>query len=204
MQGFPRLHLVTPSRVDGAVVASTRRALAVGAPLVQVRTKDVGDRVRLRHLDELRTAIGASEAMCLVNDRVDLALAVGADGVHVGDDDLPVEVARRLLGPAAVIGATARDPASARRAADAGATYLGVGPAYATQTKSGLPDPIGAGGVAAVAAAVDVPVVAIAGVTVAQVPELLDAGAWGVAVVGAIYDAADPAAATVELLEALS
>lgn len=204
MHRLPRLHLVTPPGVDDAVLTSTRRAVAAGAPLVQVRTKDAVDRVRLRHLGELRSVVSASGAMCLVNDRVDLALAVGSEGVHLGDDDVPVDVARRLLGPEAVIGATARDPEAARRAVDAGATYLGVGPAYATGTKSGLPDPIGTAGVAAVAAAVSVPVIAIAGVTAARVPELLDAGAWGVAVVGAVYGAADPAAATVELLEALS
>ena len=142
--------------------------------------------------------------MWLVNDRVDLALALGADGVHLGDDDVPVDVARRLLGPDAMIGATARNPEAAKRAVDAGASYLGVGPAYATHTKSGLPDPMGAAGVAAVAGAVSVPVIAIAGVTVDRVAELRDAGAWGVAVVGAVYGAADPAAATAELLEALS
>lgn len=204
MHRLPRLHLVTPPGVDHAVLGATRRAVAAGATLVQVRTKDAVDRIRLRHLVELRTALRASGTMCLVNDRVDLALAVESDGVHLGDEDLPVDVARRLLGPEAVIGATARDPEAARRAVDAGTTYLGVGPAYATGTKSGLPDPIGTAGVAAVARAVSVPVIAIAGVTAARVPELLDAGAWGVAVVGAVYGAADPAAATVELLEALS
>lgn len=204
MHRLPRLHLVTPPGVDDPVLVSTCRAVAAGAPLVQVRTKDAVDRIRLRHLTELRDAARASGAMCLVNDRVDLALAVESDGVHLGDEDVPVDVARRLLGPQAVIGATARDPDAARRAVDAGATYLGVGPAYATGTKSGLPDPIGPAGVAAVAEAVNVPVIAIAGVTAARVPELLDAGAWGVAVVGAVYGADDPAAATVELLEALS
>jgi thiamine-phosphate pyrophosphorylase len=204
MHRLPRLHLVTPPGVDDRVLSSTCRAVEAGAPLVQVRTKDVPDRIRLQHLRELRAAVGTSGAMCLVNDRVDFALAVGADGAHLGDDDLPVDVARRLLGPDAVIGATARDPDSARRAVDAGATYLGVGPAYVTGTKAGLPDPIGTAGVAAVAEAVRVPVIAIAGVTASRVPELLDAGAWGVAVVGAVYGTQDPAAATVELLDALS
>ncbi len=141
---------------------------------------------------------------CLVNDRVDLALAVGADGVHVGGDDLPVDVARRLLGEHALVGATCRNPEAARRAVDAGASYLGVGPAYVTSTKTGLPDPMGPGGVEAIARAVSIPVIAIAGVTAGHVPELLDAGAWGVAVVGAVYGAADPAGAVAELLEVLA
>jgi thiamine-phosphate pyrophosphorylase len=142
-------------------------------------------------------------ATCLVNDRLQVALAVGADGGHVGGDDLPVAAARRVLGPDAILGATARAPESAREAVAAGATYLGVGPAFATTTKDGLPDPIGVGGVGAVAAAVSVPVIAIGSVTAARVPGLLAAGAYGVAVVTAVSDAADPAAACAELLAAL-
>jgi len=115
---------------------------------------------------------------CLVNDRLHVAVAVG--------------------------GATARDPATARCAVADGADYLGVGPAYPTSTKDGLPTPIGPAGVAAVAAAVDVPVIAIGGVTAVRVAELRAAGAYGVAVVGAIGAAADPAAAAAELRRALS
>ena len=198
----PRLHLVTPPTTDRQVARLTWLALAVGAPLVQVRCKQVVDRDRYHHTRQLRKLCAATGAMCLVNDRVDLALAVGADGVHVGDEDLPVAVARRLLG-AGTVGATCRDPEAARRAVDGGATYLGVGPAYATATKSGLPEPLGPSGIEAVTAAVDVPVIAIAGVTIARVPELLAAGAWGVAVVGAVYSAGDPGAATAALLDAV-
>jgi thiamine-phosphate pyrophosphorylase len=143
-------------------------------------------------------------AICLINDRLHIALAVGADGGHVGALDLPVDAARRVLGPDAILGATARDPEAGRAAVAAGATYLGVGPAYATSTKNGLPPPIGPDGVAAVAAAVDVPVIAIAGVTAARVPELRRAGAYGVAVVGAVAGAPDPRAAAKELAEALT
>ncbi len=198
----PRLHLVTPATADAEVVRTTRVALAAGAPLVQVRCKGATDRHRYDHAERVRGLCAAVGAMCLVNDRVDLALAVAADGVHVGDEDLPVAVARRLLG-ARVVGATCRDPEGARRAVDAGATYLGVGPAYATTTKVGLPDALGPRGIEAVASAVAVPVIAIAGVTVARVPELLAAGAWGVAVVAAVYAAANPAAAVTAFLDAI-
>jgi thiamine-phosphate pyrophosphorylase len=194
---------VTPPTIGDEVVAVTEQALAAGAPLVQVRTKDAPDRDRLAHVERVRRACATAGARCLVNDRVDLALAVSADGVHVGDEDLPVEVARRLLGGGAIVGATCRNPEAARRAVDAGASYLGVGPAFATTTKVGLPEPIGLSGVAAVASAVDVPVIAIAGVTVDRVRSLLDAGAWGVAVVGAVYAAADPRAAVAAFVDAL-
>jgi thiamine-phosphate pyrophosphorylase len=141
--------------------------------------------------------------LCLINDRLHIALAVGADGGHVGADDLPVAAARRVLGDDAVLGATAREAVTAKRAVAEGATYLGVGPVYRSTTKHGLPDPIGPSGLAAVAAAVDVPVIAIGGVTVDTVPALLDAGAYGVAVIGAINDAADPYQAARRFFEAL-
>jgi thiamine-phosphate pyrophosphorylase len=149
---------------------------------------------------ELCTPAGTT---CLVNDRVDVALAVGAAGTHLGAGDLPLAAARRIAGPGHLLGGTAREPALARRLVAEGADYLGVGPAYPTQTKTGLPDALGPAGIRAVAEAVDVPVIAIGGITAARVAELLAAGATGVAVVGAVSGAADPGAATRELLRAL-
>jgi thiamine-phosphate pyrophosphorylase len=133
-----------------------------------------------------------------------VALAVGADGTHLGEHDLPLAAARRIAGPRHLLGGTARDPARARQLVAEGADYLGVGPAYPTTTKSGLPPALGPAGIRAVADAVDVPVIAIGGVTAARVGELLAAGAHGVAVIGAVTRAADPAAATRELLGALA
>jgi thiamine-phosphate pyrophosphorylase len=141
-------------------------------------------------------------ARVLVDDRIDVAAAAGAHGAHLGADDLPVCDARRILGAVRVLGATARTPDAARVATAAGATYLGVGPAYTTRTKDGLPDPRGPAGIAAVAAATVLPVIAIGGVTPAHVPDLLAAGAHGIAVVTAISDGAD-AAAAVAFLRAL-
>jgi thiamine-phosphate pyrophosphorylase len=198
---FPRLHLITDS------FAVARAAVDAAGPelAVQVRVEDgVDDRDAYELAGKVVELCAGTGALCLVNDRLHVALAVGAGGGHVGALDLPVDAARRVLGPGAVLGATARDPGTARRAVAAGATYLGVGPAYATSTKDGLPPPIGPAGVAAVAAAVGVPVIAIAGVTAARVPELLESGAYGVAVIGAIGRAPDPGAATIELLKALS
>lgn len=203
MNTVPNLHLITPPDGHEATRAAIAAAVDAGARLVQVRIKSGTDRERFAITWDLAEVARAAGAAVLVDDRVDFALAVGADGVHVGDDDLPVATARALLGPDAIIGATARTPEAGRKAVAAGATYLGVGPAYTTATKDGLPAPIGVEGVAAVAAAVDVPVIAIAGVTADRVPELLAAGAHGVAVVGAVFSAADPGAATAELVTAL-
>ena len=197
-----RLHVITDTRAGRDPLPVVRAALDAGAPVVQVRGKELSDS-RLYDLTcrvlELCASCGAT---CLVDDRVDLAIAAGADGVHVGAEDLPVSVVRRLV-PDAVVGATARDPQRARALEREGASYLGVGPAYATTSKRGLPAALGAQGVGAVAAAVAIPVIAIAGVTASLIPELLLAGAHGVAVIGAISEAADPYAATAELLQVL-
>ncbi len=198
---IPKLHVVTPPGVDRRDLAITQALLEAGAPLVQVRTKAVDDRARLEAASLLLDAARTAGATCLVNDRVDIALAAGADGVHVGADDLPAAVARRLLGPDAVVGATCRDADDARRAEASGASYLGVGPVYATSTKTGLPDPMGLRGVEVVAAAVDVPVIAISGITADNAGAVLDAGAWGVAVVGAVYGSDDPVARLHQLME---
>jgi thiamine-phosphate pyrophosphorylase len=192
------LHVITDDA--GAGIA----ALDAGAPVVQVRARGVTDRALHDLAALLCSAAHERGALCIVDDRVDVALAVGADGVHVGADDLPVAAVRRLLGPDAVVGASARTVASARAAVADGASYLGVGPCYATDSKPGLPEPIGTDRLAEVAAAVEVPVVAIGGVTAAAVGQLLAAGARGVAVIGAVTRAADPAAATRELLDALA
>ncbi|MEW2440685.1 thiamine phosphate synthase [Micromonospora marina] len=207
MLSLGRLHLITDTRPRRDPLAVLRAALPVaGAELVvQVRVEDdATDREAYELARRVTEACRPYGALCLVNDRLHVALAVDAAGGHVGADDLPVAAARRVLGPDAVVGATAREPVSARAAVDAGASYLGVGPCHVTATKSGLPDPIGPEGVRAVAEAVGVPVIAIGGVTAASVPALRAAGADGVAVVGALSLAADPAHATAELLRALT
>lgn len=204
MEPLGRLHIITDTRPGREPLTVVRAALAAGAPVVQVRVADTAtDREAYELTVQVATLCAGYGATCLVNDRLHVALAAGAAGGHVGADDLPVPAARRVLGPAAILGATARSPGTARNAVVAGASYLGVGPAYATTTKDGLPPPIGPAGIAAVASAVDVPVIAIGGVTAARLPELLAAGAYGVAVVGEVSAAADPARATATLLAGL-
>ncbi|UOY02474.1 thiamine phosphate synthase [Blastococcus sp. PRF04-17] len=198
-----QLHVLTDPRGGQAALEAVAAAVAAGAPVVQVRQKNCTDRALCDFAAAVADICAAFEATCLINDRVDVALAVGAAGTHLGAEDLPVEAARRVAGPDHLIGGTARNPRQARELVAAGADYLGVGPAYATRTKSGLPDPIGPAGVQAVAEAVSVPVIAISGVTVERVSELLAAGAWGVAVTAAVSGAPDPAAATRRFLEEL-
>lgn len=198
-----RLHVLTDTRDGRDALAVVAAALSAGAPVVQVRSKGGTDRGLFDLAARVVELCRPSGALCLLDDRVDVALAVGADGTHLGAHDLPLDAARRLTGPEHVLGGTAREPVLAAELVAQGATYLGVGPAFSTATKDGLPDAIGPEGVRAVASAVDVPVIAIGGITVQRVPELVAAGAHGVAVVAAVSEAADPAAATRALLQAL-
>jgi thiamine-phosphate pyrophosphorylase len=193
----PKLHVI----VDCASLADD--AFRGGAPAVQVRIKGLRDAEVLAECERIVAASQRTKGVVIVNDRADIALTAGADGVHGGADDLPVAALRRLIGPDRLVGGTARDPETALRHQDDGASYVGVGPVYATATKDGLPEPLGPAGVEKVAAVVDIPVIAIAGITAPLIPELLDAGAHGVAVIGAVANADDPAAATAEILEAL-
>ncbi|MEU4334301.1 thiamine phosphate synthase [Micromonospora lupini] len=207
MPSLGRLHLITDTRPGRDPLTVVRAALAAARAdlVVQVRVEDSAtDREAYDLAGRVLALCAPYGATCLVNDRLHVALAVGAAGGHVGADDLPVAAARHVLGPTGVLGATARAPETAVAAVTAGASYLGVGPCHATSTKDGLPDPIGPAGVRAVVDAVDVPVIAIGGVTAARVPALRAAGAYGVAVVGALSAAADPAGATAELLRALA
>jgi len=194
---FPRLHVI----VDSVPLAEA--ALAGGAPAVQVRLKSGTDRERYATTAAIARRCAEAGALCVVDDRVDLALAAGAGGVHVGAEDLPVDAVRRVAGPGLIVGATARDPEAARARVAEGADYLGVGPAYATTSKNGLPDPLGPGRVGQVARAAGVPVLAIAGITAERVPVLLAEGVTGVAVIGAVTRAADPPAAVREFLRVL-
>ncbi len=198
-----RLHVVTDARDGRDALAVATAALSAGAPVIQVRAKGRTDRELYDLAARVVAACRATNATCLVNDRADVALAIGAAGVHLGAEDLPVAAARAVVGAYRIVGGTTRDAAGAAALAAAGADYLGVGPAYGTSTKDGLPAALSPVGIAAVAGAVGRPVIAIGGITAARVPELLGAGAYGVAVVSAVSDAADPAAATRDLLRAL-
>lgn len=200
-----RLHVVTDTRPGIDPVPVAHAALAAGAPVLQVRCEDhYTDREAFDLALRMVELCDRYRATCLINDRLDVALAVGAHGAHLGDQDLPVSVGRRILPRTSVIGATCRDTHSARAHRRSGATYLGVGPAFTGVTKTGLPPPLGPEGIGEVAAAVDIPVIAIGGVTARTAPELVAAGAYGVAVVAAISRAADPSAATRQLLEVLN
>lgn len=173
-------------------------AIAGGATAVQLRAKDLSDEDLLPLARELAGRCLAAGVLFVVNDRVDVGLASGADGVHVGQDRDVAEV-RRRLGPGPVLGVSVEDPEQAAAAEAAGADYLGV-TVWATPTKPEA-RPLGLRGLRRIVRATSVPVVGIGGINAANAAEVLAAGAVGVAVVSAVGAAEDPVAATRVLAE---
>ena len=188
--------LAAPRSVEEVVAA----ALDAGAPSIQLRAKGATARELLELGGRLLRLTRDVGALLFVNDRVDVALALGADGAHVGPDDLPVAALRAAVPAGFLLGASADDPVVARRLVREGADYIGCGTVYATSTKSDAGQVIGLDGLERVARAADVPVVGIGGVTVERSAEVAGTAAAGVAVVGAVMAAADPGAVVRGLL----
>lgn len=186
---------------DPAEIAAA--AVDGGVTLVQLRAKTTPTRELLYHAQALREVLAERDVPLLINDRVDIALAAGADGVHLGQDDMPVGAARRLLGPEAVIGLTVRTPAEAETAVLELVDYLSIGGVFATRSKHNPDPPIGLRGLAGIVASLrrrsDLPLCAIAGIDAGNAAAVLGAGVDGIAVISAIGAAADPAQAAREL-----
>ncbi len=173
-------------------------AVRGGAAIVQLREKRLEDDAFLAEARRFAALCHELGAVSIINDRPDIALAAGADGVHVGQDDLAAGRARALLGPGKILGVSAHSRSEARRAQAAGADYLGVGAAFATGTKADA-RPISRETIRAVTAAVDIPTVAIGGVSRENILELRGLGLAGVAVVSGIFGQKHPEAAAREL-----
>ena len=198
------LYLITDraaaSRPPADVV---EECLAAGLRAVQLREKDLEARDLLTLADTLREATQRHGARLIVNDRADVALAASADGVQRTHSSLPVSALRGFTPPGFLVGASVHSEAEARDAAAQGADFIVFGPVYDTASKRRYGPPQGLAALEAVTRAVDRPVLAVGGLTPERVPEVLAAGAAGVAVIGAIYAAARPADATKAFLDAL-
>jgi thiamine-phosphate pyrophosphorylase len=199
----PLYAIVDPLDTGRDPVALARAFLDGGARLLQLRWKAATPRELLPVAIAIRGLTRAAGALFLVNDRPDIARAADADGVHLGQDDLPVAAARRVQGAGRVIGVSTHDVGQARAAEAAGADYVGVGPIYATTTKPDALVPRGPALVSAVRAAVRCPLVAIGGITPGTAPAVRAAGADAVAMIGALVRAPDPALAVREVLARL-
>jgi thiamine-phosphate diphosphorylase len=202
------VYLVTDTVQCGGpngVVDTVRRAVAGGATAVQVRDPAASTRELAALAAAVREVLQGTGVPLIVNDRVDVALAVGADGVHVGQQDLDPVAARRLIGPGLHLGLSVSDSSQHRAALalPAGTVdLLGVGPVRDTPSKTDAAPALGFGGLAAICAAGPLPCVAIGGLRTADAAAVRDCGAVGMAVISAICGQPDPAAAAAELLAA--
>jgi thiamine-phosphate pyrophosphorylase len=193
--GKVRLYvLITPKLCRGSIRETTRAAIAGGADAIQLRYKDGPDAEFLAMAAELRELTDETGKIFVVNDRPDIAALVAADGVHLGQGDLPVAEARRLLRPAAIVGRSTHSLEQACGAVIEGADYISVGPIFPTTTKDSGP-PVGPELLAEISREVTLPVVAIGGITVANAEQVLAAGARRLAVSSAVCAADDPQAA---------
>ena len=200
-----RLLVITDAALAGArgIVPAAELAIAGGAGLVQYRDKHKTTREKMAEVQALLAVCRAAGVPRVVNDDVGLALAAGADGVHVGQDDLPVAAVRRLLGSGRIVGCSATTMAGAREGVRAGADYLGLGPIFATPTKTDAAAPGGLDLARAAAAEITLPWFAIGGINAGTIAAVVAAGARRGAVVAAVMAAADPRAAAAELAAAL-
>lgn len=184
-----RTYLVTSP--SDSLLEIVEAALKGGIDIVQYREKLADDEVRLDLANKMKMLCHQYDALFIVNDRVDIAAAVGADGVHLGQQDLPMRAARRILGPLPIIGRSTTNPAEMARAIDESADYVGVGPVYATPTKPGK----SAAGYDYIRYALEhapMPWFAIGGIDLSNVATVRAAGAPGIAIVRAIMQAEDP------------
>lgn len=192
MKGY---YFITDESLSAAgVMSDVRQAVAAGAEIIQYRNKTADTRKLYEEARLIRGICAGTRSRLIINDRIDIALAVGADGVHIGQEDLPYAESRRLLGGDAIIGVTVHTVVEAKEAEAAGADYLGVSPVFATGTKSDAGAPCGVETLAAIRKACRVPVVAIGGIDLSNADECIAAGADMLCAISAVVTRPDVAA----------
>ncbi|MFQ5886856.1 MAG: thiamine phosphate synthase [Anaerolineae bacterium] len=178
-------------------------AIEGGASIIQFRDKEMTTRQLVETAGKIKELTEEAGIPLIVNDRLDVALAVDADGVHVGQDDMPAALARQLIGPHKILGVSASTVEEALQAEKDGADYVSASPVFTTPTKPDTPPPTGLEGLRAIVEAVNLPVIAIGGINEKNAAEVMEAGAQGVAVISAVVSAPDIAAAARHLRETL-
>ncbi len=185
-------YFITDDRLSvGGAMSDVEKAVAAGAAIVQYRNKSAATRVLYDESRLIRQLCRGSASRLIVNDRIDVALAVDADGVHIGQEDMPYEMARKLLGDNKMIGVTVHNVAEALEAQMKGADYLGVSPIFATLTKADAGGACGIETVAAIRRACSIPVVAIGGIDLSNADKVIEAGADMVCAISAVITKPD-------------
>jgi len=199
------IYLITDRRqTAGRTLPSVvRAALEGGVKAVQLREKDLSGRELFVLAKELRAITKEFGARLLINDRPDIALAVAADGVHIGANSLPVSEVRRLLGPGYLIGYSAHSAAEALQAAADGASFVTFSPVYFTPSKAAYGAPVGVEKLAEAAEKLKIPLFALGGIKLENISEVMAAGASGIALISAIIAANDPKTASANLLKTI-
>ena len=196
------LYLITDRRLcpHGLLAGTVREALEGGVRCIQLREKDLQGAELYLLADELRRLTLRFGARLLINDRLDIALACGADGVHLGVNSLPLREARRLAGESMIIGFSAHDVEEALAAQADGADFVTFGPVFHTPSKASFGNPVGVNNLAMAAGALGIPVFALGGVTLENLEEVMKTGARGIALISAVLTAADPCRMSQSLL----
>lgn len=197
MKKIGRFHVLTDTLLQSRFSHAelTAMALAGGADTIQFRSKSGSTRELIDAAKQMKALCLEAGVPLIINDRVDIAIAVEAAGVHLGQDDFPIDVARKLLGPDAIIGGSAGNIEEAQKCLADGADYIGSGPVYGTNSKPDAGSATGTENIRKIAGGVPLPVIAIGGIAFHDIDELLDAGAFGVAVISAVCLDDDPQAA---------
>lgn len=200
------LYLVTDRGMLGGknLYKAVEEAVRGGVTLLQLREKDVGSGEFYNIAVEMKKLAGLYRTPLIINNRLDIALAVDADGLHIGQEDLPLEVARKLLGPGKILGYSVSNQAEAVYGEENGADYLGAGPVYHTGSKEVAIEPIGPAGLKRIKESVSIPVVGIGGIGIANIGEVKESGIAGISVISAILARRDIEEAARELKSAWS
>ena len=186
------------------LVPLLQQVLTAGAPAIQLRERDLSARELVTLAREVQTVMGSSTSQLLINDRIDVALALEGVGVHLRSNSLPLSVARRMLGAQRLLGSSVHSVEEGLLAESQGADYLVLGPIYETPSKQMFGPPLGIHTLEKACTLVRIPIIGIGGVTAARAGEMRRAGAFGVAVITAILGASDVESATRELLDAVT
>jgi thiamine-phosphate diphosphorylase len=199
------LYLVTDRRLAGdkPIEWIVGEAIMGGVTIVQLREKDLGNESFLQQARSLKSLTDGMGVPLIINDRMDIAMACGAAGVHLGQDDMSCAEARKIAGKQMIIGVSVSTPEEALLAEAAGADYLGVSPVFSTMTKTDTPCPTELKGLREIRKAVRIPLVGIGGIDASNAAEIIRIGTDGVAVVSAIIAAPDPHMAARQLITAI-